>query len=538
MNSLVARLTVAAAVLAALPCSAAAPAAARVTPLPGPVLDAVVAAVMELQAATATGSPAKRLDAMAGFQPTPATAAKLVKVFGNDHPFSVIRTAAPKGQLGYRLSLQPLDYTGEDGAHTEWTELSAQATLANGGHTLAIKGQWAALTADDKYVRMSMRDMRFDSRQTLGAGGLWFGKAQGDIASARAEAKGTGIGLALDDIRLATSVVQRAKLMEVHYGLTVKSVALLGEQADDFRLAARLTNLDIGEMAALKAASERPMAGLAPVQQLEALAPVFKRFARAMLAHGTAVEIDDLSLRYKGRAATLKGHIGFAGAAEDIDSLPALLKKIVARLELRVPVALLQDAARAVARKQVPAGQPVNEQAIEQVAQGMTDVVLGRVLGGGYARLEDGVLVALIEIKDGTLRVNGKEILLPGVPPQAPAPPGAPPRMPGPSAAYLAARRLDGSCTLPPYPDEVLRQNLPLAMSARFIVGADGRVRELVLAKASAWPEFDRAALAAIGTCRYAPALRNGQPSDSPMRWNVVRDPAQEAPAGTENGPG
>jgi TonB family protein len=533
---LVARLTVAAAVLAGLPSFAAGQPNPLPAPPPSPVRDAMLAAAMELQgAAGGKGTAVQRLDALTTFKHTPETAQKLLKVFGNDHPFKVARSTAPKGQLAYRLSLQPLDYRGDDGGHTEWTELSALATVGNGGRALEIKGRWDAFSTEDKLVRMSMRGMRLDSKQTLGAGGLWYGKAQIEIDSVKAGAVLQGAGMSMDDIRVTTGVVQRAKVMDVHYGVSIKSIAAAGEQVDAFHLGARVTNLDIGQMAEFNAAAGKASADLKPAQRLAAMEPMFKRFASAMLARGTAIEIDDLSARYRGNTASLKGRIGLEGdATADLDNLAAVFKKIVARFEVRVPVALLQDVSRAIARQQAPAGQPVNEQAIEQVAQGMTDVALGRLLGGGYARLEDGVLVSLIEIKDGKLRVNGKEIAFPAL---GTVTPGAPPRAPAPApgASYMPARRMEGSGTLPPYPDEVLRQNLPLAMTARFTVGADGRVRKPSLAAASAWPEFDRAALAAIATCSYAPALRNGQPVDSPMSWKVVRDPAQEPPAGAEN---
>ena len=533
MEILAARFTLAAAVLAALPCFAAEPAQAPRAPAPTPVLDAVRAAAVELQAAAGKGNAIKRLDALAAFKPTPGTAEKLVKVFGNDHPFTVTRVAGPKAQAVYRFGLQPLDYTGEDDTHTSWTELAILANVGNGGRAVTMQGQWDALAIEDKLMRTSVHGMRLEGKQALGAGGLWFGKAQFDIDGATFAAKAIpGAEIALEQVRIATSTAQRAKVMDVHYGVAVKSVTAFGEQVDDFRLATRVTNLGIKQMAEFQAASEQAGAGQTPAQRMETMQASFKRFAKGAMASGSAIEIDDLSMRYRGNTASLKGHVGFEGAAAgEADTLPAMLKKIAARFDVRVPVALLQDVTRAIARKQASAGRPANEQAIEQVAQSMTDVVLGRLLGGGYARIEDGVLVSVIEIKDGKLRVNGKEIAFPTV---SPAAPGAPPRTP-PGASYMPARRMEGSCTLPPYPDEVLRQNLPLAMTARFIVGFDGRVRDVILEAPSAWPEFDRAALAAMATCSYAPALHNGQPFDSPLSWKVVRDPAQEAPAGTEN---
>jgi hypothetical protein len=61
---------------------------------------------------------------------------------------------------------------------------------------------------------------------------------------------------------------------------------------------------------------------------------------------GSALEIDEISARYRGNKASIRGRIGLAGAVEaDLQDMGALVKKIVASFEIRVPVAMVRDIA-------------------------------------------------------------------------------------------------------------------------------------------------------------------------------------------------
>jgi TonB family protein len=214
-----------------------------------------------------------------------------------------------------------------------------------------------------------------------------------------------------------------------------------------------------------------------------------------------------------------------AGAVEaDLDDLKTLAKKIVASFEIRVPVAMVRDIAGVVAAKQAARqGSTPNGAGNAQVGQTMTDIVVGKLVGGGYARIENDVLVSNLAFRDGELTANGKKVELP-----KPAAGGAPPapvtsqRSSLPANA-LKARRIDDSCRLPDFPDEVVDQDKPLRAGFSYRVDGAGKVENVRVTAASGYPAWDRTMVEVLGQCRYIPALQDGKPIGLQIDWNVAR---------------
>jgi uncharacterized protein YdgA (DUF945 family) len=71
-------------------------------------------------------------------------------------------------------------------------------------------------------------------------------------------------------------------------------------------------------------------------------------------------------------------------------------------------------------------GQPVSEQAVAQMAQTITDTIVGQALAKGLARIDNGYLESNLEFRNGILRVNGKEVALPKFEPAPAAAPATP----------------------------------------------------------------------------------------------------------------
>jgi TonB family protein len=87
----------------------------------------------------------------------------------------------------------------------------------------------------------------------------------------------------------------------------------------------------------------------------------------------------------------------------------------------------------------------------------------------------------------------------------------------------LQARRIEESCRLPDYPDEVVSRDKPLRATFAYRVDVDGNVRDARVAAPSRVPAWDQAALEAVGRCRYIPALQDGKPIEVQMSWSVMR---------------
>lgn len=509
--------------LPALSAEDAKPAAPALSPL----ADAAFTALGEIEAADdPDASLPARFERLGAFRYSPQTAAKLARTFGTERPFTVTRVPGAKNQLVYRADLVPLHYVGADGASADWSALSVLMSTDHAGRRVAVNGSWPSIDAQDKNTRFALRHLTLAGQQHRGFGGLWFGTARLDIERMSIEPKAAVIpGLVFEGIHTDTTMTERPRGVDLHYGGAVKAVHAGSERIDDVRWAVRIDNIDKRALVALKAASEKNKAALAaPTAQrrVAAAQPMLMDFARAMVARGAAIEIDDISAGYQGSRASIKGRISVEGATgAGLDTMAAVLRKIVARFEVKVPLALVRAVSARVAQKQLETqhpGTPADPQAAAQMGQTVADVMVGKLINGGYARIDNDALVSTIEWRDGSLRANGKEIALPKPPQQAVRTP------------LLQARRIADSCKLPDYPDDVVRQDAPLQLTLRFVVGADGHLRKLALAQASQWPAYDQAVLAAAAECAYIPALRNGQPVEVPMTWPVVREPGSVRP--------
>jgi TonB family protein len=222
--------------------------------------------------------------------------------------------------------------------------------------------------------------------------------------------------------------------------------------------------------------------------------------------------------------------VSFQGAtAADLNDARLLMKKLVAKVEVRVPIALVREIAGTVAAKQAAQqGGATDPQSIAQLRESMTDIVVGKLIGGGFARVENDVLVSTIEWRNGVLTANGKTVPLPSPQPQ---PAGAPPvaMAPGPGK-ILQARLVEGSCTLPAYPDEVVAGDRPLKVRVDMTVGADGRVKRAAIGQPSGFADYERALLDAVQQCTYIPALRDGKPIEVSVSRQIVRAPGSRQP--------
>ncbi|MDL2355448.1 MAG: DUF945 family protein [Pseudomonadota bacterium] len=534
------RITVAAGLFAATSLQASAdPASAAPATAPAPpsaLLDAVVAMARDIGQHQDAHAPMRaQLDALTTFRHTPETAQKLLKVFGSEQPWTFTRVPAAQGRHGYLGMLAPLHYVSEQGMAVDWSAMRIDIALDGAGRNMVVRGDWGSIAAEDKNMRFSQRDLRMTSRRTRGAGDLWFGDTELDIGSVKVEAKAPGVSMALDDIRIKVGMAARPKTVEIGYGVTIKAISAGGERVDNFKLVTRITNIDKAAMVRFKALVDKREGAEkeTPQQRIDAMTPALKAMGKAAIAYGTALEIDELSAQYHGNSVSLKGRVSLQGATEaDLDSVTTLVKKIVAHFDIKVPVAVLRDVSSAVATRQASAqanGQ-ASAQPVASIAQTMTDIMVGKALNNGYARLEKDVLLSSIDLRGGILRINGKELALPSLTAPAVASAPAAVSIARASPAFLRARRIDDRCALPDYPPDVVRLDQPLRLSMRFTVGADGIVRDLALAAPSQWPAYDQAVLAAAAHCIYLPALRDGLPAAVPMTWQVVREPGSTRP--------
>jgi protein TonB len=101
-----------------------------------------------------------------------------------------------------------------------------------------------------------------------------------------------------------------------------------------------------------------------------------------------------------------------------------------------------------------------------------------------------------------------------------PAPPAAPPATKPAGPARTPAVADFNSCAKPEYPKASLRNEETGVSTISFLIGSDGSVKDSKVTKSSGFRDLDKAALVALGKCRFKPATENGQPIES---WQPVQ---------------
>jgi uncharacterized protein YdgA (DUF945 family) len=515
-----------AALIALAPAFAADTKPADLSLLGSQALSATLSAIRELKANDDVKlSLPERFARVNAFVYSPETSAKLNKVYGTDHPINFTSMAAPKGQQRFHFSLMPLHYADTDGTTVDWPELGADLLLDQHGKRLTTKANWASVQGEDKSMSVDVRDVAFSAQERQGYAKLWFGNGQMTIGSITLHGKTNGITGKLEGIRVESTVAEKPRSIEYRTATTIKAVNVADTQVDDIHAAFRIRNIDKAALGRFVTATRNAKLTSLPMdRQVKAMMPMFEDLARAAILHGASIDIEDISASFQGSRASIKGHVGFEGVgAADLAAIPTFIKKIVARFEVRVPVALVRAVSGKIAHEQLANQHPgttPDAQSTAQMAQTMTDVVVGKLINSGYARIVNDVLVSTIEWRGGKLRANGKEVILP----KSPQPSAQP------SRSLLQARRIEGSCQLPDYPADVVRDDKPLALTLRVTVGDDGKPRKVEVIAPSAFPAYDQAVQSAATTCTYLPALLNGKPIDAQLLWHLTREPGSTHP--------
>ena len=128
------------------------------------------------------------------------------------------------------------------------------------------------------------------------------------------------------------------------------------------------------------------------------------------------------------------------------------------------------------------------------------------------------------ELADGAPAQDGDGgvFVLPDAPPEPPRavagepPPAAAPTpdtgLPDMGTAAVDSQPVPVHTPAPSYPDRALRRGASGEVLVRVLVGTDGQPQRVEIARSSSHRALDRAALDAVRSWRFQPAMRNGQP--------------------------
>lgn len=374
-------------------------------------------ASQELKALQGERNFVKQLDNYAKFEFSPELRPRLKAIFGAERPFPLERVpGSAKGQIDYVGKLAAHSYKQPNGTEFSWTDAVLNITTDKAGRTVTGAGSWPSLLVTGPGSSFSLVNMRFNSNQQRGADDVTYGTANlkiGVITARALQAEGVSKEAArLSGVEFRSDVTRRGAAAEIAIRTSADAIVIGNEQLDRANVAFRFTKIPAKVLAELdKSIRAQENSKLSPDEQSRQMLAVMTDVGKRALVAGATLVIDDISASYRGNTASIKGSIGFPKVVEaDFKSVAAWMKKMVARFEVRVPMALVKDASRAFAAKSIDAAAPGAAQQIDNAADGMVNVVVGKVVTSGYAVIEKDALRSIIEIKNSKLIVNGKEI--------------------------------------------------------------------------------------------------------------------------------
>lgn len=413
---------------AATPATPATPAQAQVVPAPkapSPRAAAITEAFEEIADifGNGMGNQIPLLEKMTQYQPSPVLRAKLMQYFGIERLTTVQALPAPAGKVAFSMITPAHRFTDPQGETFEWAKLDVRTELDKDGRQLDMNGSWPFFSFSSKDMAASVRDITLTGKQHRPAGDLWLGTANYRVG--KVEINGgtrAAPGLLMENMVVDTSLNQRGALMDLLADMRIESVKVGGEKVENIRFASSMRSIEMKTFEALMkavAAAKKQAPGADPVKSLAANKTQLIAFVKTMAARGTALQIDELSASFHGHKAKITGKIAMTRTTDaDFENPQLLIKKIAARMEVRVPLAMINEVAATVTRQQQAAkGQPMSDAALAQASQGITDAVVGKAVTTGYGRVDGDVLASVMEIKNGKLTMNGKEVAMPGVPP-------------------------------------------------------------------------------------------------------------------------
>ncbi|WP_373991823.1 DUF945 family protein [Duganella sp. BuS-21] len=358
---------------------------------------------------------ARQLANYARFEFSPELRPKLKAIFGSERPLPMQRAPDSKGQINYVATLAPYLWVQGNGTDFSWSELSAKVSTDKAGRSMNVDASWPSLVIARQEGSMGVRDMRMTSRLQYGADGMGYGTTTFGIASITVREVAVGGREAaelmrFEDMQARSQSVRRGAMVDIGYRSSIKAIVFGAERVERTSFAFRLTNIPVKAMAELeKDMRDQKIGQLAPEAQVQLTLRKVTDFGKRVAKAGATLYIDDLSAAYRGNTASLKGSLTFHKVVDaDFDNVTALMKKLVARFSLRLPVALVRDVGRALAAKSVNPDAPDAARQIDAGADGLVSMVVGKAVSGGYAVVEKDELRSMIEFRNGRLTVNGQ----------------------------------------------------------------------------------------------------------------------------------
>ncbi|SFM51585.1 DUF945 family protein [Rugamonas rubra] len=387
---------------------------------------------------------AKALANYRQFEHSPATRRNLQSVFGDQRPFEFSGVAAGKGATRYRLGFPGRGYLSPSGSNYSWSAFKLDLLRNKAETRQRGSAEWKLVSVLNEGSSLLGANMFYDSKQTRAPGGLWYGSeryrigtlmfggldapatpaATAATADSARSAEGGPAGAASDvdkgrsgtiqGLELRSDMRQRGAVTELRYQLAAQSIVVKPGPlpVQDVSLKLRILNVNTAALSDFRRGLHAVVFGRVSADERGGLMqPLWERLLKTTLTQGVVMIVDELSARYNGNEAALKARLSFDQLREDDVATPGvLLQKMVADIDLRVPVELAKDLAYVMARPHF--GADMDETKLRASSDAVAAKLIGKLVGGGFARVERNELRMTIQFKGGKLSADGKPLSL------------------------------------------------------------------------------------------------------------------------------
>ncbi|MBY0238776.1 MAG: DUF945 family protein [Burkholderiaceae bacterium] len=354
---------------------------------------------------------APRLDLPSGVTYTPAHQDALRTFFGTEQPLDIRRLPGKGPATNYSMAI-PAHHIAEGELRYSWQAISGKLSIDRKGQ-IASSVSWPGMELAGKDGAVIMQGMRINGVRQRN---LLTGKSLVEIDRLAFNTPDNVAAAVLHNVKGASNITLEGKQLNVSMDMGVRQVAAGGETIDDLHFAMRVRRLDQDTVAAMRTMVESIRnsnnGGDAGMETARAMALIvdFKQLFQRLVLRGATIDIDDISAVYRGNKAALAFSLGMPGAvAADFDSVERVVQKLAVRMHVRIPLPMLRDFATLAAQRSNQ-GKDQPEVPTAQLADQIYNVMLGKAVGGNFAKVDKNMLVSTIELKGGNLFVNAQAL--------------------------------------------------------------------------------------------------------------------------------
>lgn len=335
----------------------------------------------------------------------------LTKVFGNDHPLHIKVTRKKGGVAELLFSMDP----GRDDSPADWLEISALTGKAEFSDKL--RGQ--SLRMDIPYIRMNDRldsrgecsDLRYTEDLHKGSLGLWLGSRSFMMGQLSFHESRSNLDVEVGSSVFKYGLAQRGDRVDVDFDGSMDSVRWSSDGVGRIHLAAHVSDLDGKALAAYMASQRQVQASdLAEGARAVVIHQTGKSMLQAMFLQGLAIDIQDLSVQFLGKTASLDGRISWPPGV-DVVAPDQMTKQMEWRFNVRLPMSMVDAFVRRTVdsemRNAAQSGQVASAQQLDKLTKERTAAMLAARLNTGMIRVENDTLISTIEFKSSQLFLNG-----------------------------------------------------------------------------------------------------------------------------------